>query len=161
MTLFSHPMPSVARSPSEWQLVSALDDQRAYPRVALEIPVAFRNAAGQHCAARLRNLSPDGLQVRCNIVTAQIIHPCGGKIKDEKQPILHATAVLPLTGGAETLSVGVRVLNSSTVNDEPRCVLGFQFLDLRPKPRRIIDTFFTEQLRRFHEATEGDVGHAG
>ncbi len=133
-----------------WQAVSNLDEQRAYPRITIDIPVAFRNASGQHCAAKLRNISPDGLQVRCNLVTAQIIHPRGGKIGDENQPLLQATAVLPLSSGPETLSVGVRLLYTGTLSDAPHCVLGFQFLNLRPKARRIIDTFFAEQMRQYY-----------
>jgi hypothetical protein len=136
-------------APLPWQPGSALEEQRGYPRITLEIPVAFRNSSGQHCAASLRNLSPDGLQVRCNIVTAQMIYP-GGKLQADNAPILQATAVLPLAGGPETLSVGVRLLYFTTADENPNCILGFQFLNLRPKARRIIETFFVEQLRDFY-----------
>ncbi len=133
-----------------WQGSNALDELRNYPRVSIEIPVAFRNSSGQHCAARLCNLSPEGLQVRCNLVTAQMIYPSGGKLSPDNQPILHATAVLPLArGGQETLSAGVRLLYFTVDDVHPNCILGLQFLSLRPKARRIIDSFFAEQLRNF------------
>lgn len=139
-----------AFTPMPWPQAATLDEQRGYPRVALEIPVAFRNGSGQHCAARLRNLSPEGLQVACNIVTAQMIYPAGGKLQPDNQPILQATAVLPLADGPETLSLGVRLLYCSTTAESPNCIMGFQFLDLRPKARRIIDAFFAEQFRQFY-----------
>lgn len=133
-----------------WQLVDKLEEQRRHPRLPLEIPVAFRNSRGQHCAARLTNLSADGLQVRCNAVTAQIIHTEGGRIAGPRRSILQATLALPLGAGAETLSIGARLLYLSTVFAEPRCMLGFQFLEPRPKAKRIIDGFFTERVGDIH-----------
>ncbi len=148
------------QSALHWQRSPALDELRHYPRVAIEIPVAFRNSSGQHCAARLCNLSPEGLQVRCNLVTAQMIYPRGGKLPREKQPILQATAVLPLAGGGqETLSAGVRLLYFTVDEVHPTCILGLQFLSLRPKARRIIDTFFAEQLRNFYVAGTENAGY--
>lgn len=134
--------------PVSWQLVDQFGEQRQHPRLALEIPVAFRNAQGQHCAAKLCNISPDGLQVRCNVVTAQIVHPVGGRIGEANKPILQATLAVPVGSGFETLSLGVRLQYLTILADEPRCVLGFSFLNLRPKARRIVEGFFGEQLRQ-------------
>lgn len=121
-------------------------EQRAAPRVEMLVPVAFRNGVGQHCAARLSNLSVDGLQVRCNIATAQTIHPRGGRLGPDNQPLLHATAVLPLADGPQTLSIGVRLIYCRHDDHARDCVLGFRFLELRPKARRLVETFFTEQF---------------
>ncbi|MCC7122839.1 MAG: PilZ domain-containing protein [Gammaproteobacteria bacterium] len=137
---------SVSADPVSWQLVRRIDEQRQHPRVELEIPVAFRNAHGQHCAARLCNLSADGLQVRCNVATAQIMHPLGGRIGGDSQPILQATLALPLGAGHETLSLGVRLQYLTVVDEEPRCMLGFSFLNLRPKARRIVEAFFNGRI---------------
>ena len=134
-------LPSAA-SGAQWA-----NEQRAWPRIRGEFPVALRNGLGQHCAATLRNLSPDGLQVRCNVQTARIIHPQGDSLVAGEQPLLQATVVLPLSDGPQTLSAGVRLLHLAAA-ETPFCVLGFQFLDLRPRARRIIDAFYAEQLRR-------------
>ena len=132
-----------------WQLVNRSNEQRHNPRVDLEIPVAFRNGQGQHCAARLCNISVDGLQVRCNVVTAQMIHSGGGRIGAANQPILQATLAVPMGVGNETLSLGVRLQYLQVVDDDPRCVLGFSFLNLRPKARRIVENFFSDRLGAF------------
>jgi hypothetical protein len=130
-------------------LSNRFDEQRQHARIDLEIPVAFRNAQGQHCAARLCNVSAEGLQVRCNVSTAQIIHPTGGRIGGANQPILQATLALPLGAGHETLSLGVRLQYLTVVDDDPRCVLGFSFLNLRPKARRIVEHFFQDRRGAF------------
>ena len=123
------------------------NEQRAWPRIRGEFPVALRNGLGQHCAATLQNISPDGLQVRCTVQTARIIHPQFGPLMPGDQPLLQATVVLPLEEGPQTLSAGVRLLHLAAV-ESPFCILGFRFLELRPRARRIIDAFYAEQLRQ-------------
>ncbi len=133
-----------------WHLVNQLEEQRLHPRVVLDIPVAFRNAQGQHCAAKLCNISSDGLQVHCNVVTAQIIHPAGGRLADCNQPILQATLAVPVGTGFEPLSLGVRLQYLTVGAGEARCVLGFSFLNLRPKARRIVAGFLAGRLSEFY-----------
>lgn len=123
------------------------EDQRAYPRISGEIRVAFRNAHGQHCAATLRDLSPEGLQITCNTATAQIIHTTGGRIGGNNQPLVQVTMVLPLSEGQQTLSACARLQHAATLR-AAWCLMGFQFLELRPKARRLIDVFYAEQLHR-------------
>ena len=133
-----------------WQLVEKLDEQRNYPRIALDAQVAFRNSSGQHCAARLLNIAPDGIQIRCNVVTAQILHPGGGKIGPSNAPMVQTAIPIPMEGRTETLSVCSRLAYLTTVPEEPRCVIGLQFLDPRPTAQRIIDQYFADRLREYY-----------
>lgn len=137
-----------------WKLVDKLDEQRRYPRLALNIPVAFRNAAGQHCAAKLVNVAPDGIQIRCNTATAQILHPNGGKISPDNASIVQIAVALPLSSGTATLSACGRLTYLTTVPDDPRCVMGINFLDLRPTAQHIIDQFFDEKLYEHFDGGE-------
>jgi hypothetical protein len=109
MSFTTNACPSGAES-TGWDASHLGHELREHPRIALEIPVAFRNADGQPCAAQLKNLSANGMQVCCNVATAQMIHLRGGRLQAENQPLLHATALLPIATGAETLSIGVRLL---------------------------------------------------
>jgi hypothetical protein len=139
-----------------WQFAGRLDEHRQHPRLALEIPVTFRNALGEHCAAMLSNVSPEGLQVRCDPATARLIHPAGARLEPGRQPILQARLTVPVAGVDEDLSLGVRLVHIGMLPDEPRCALGFSFLALRPRARRIVIGFFGERLR----AGQGDsFGH--
>jgi len=139
-----------------WDLAARLNEHRQYPRFALEIPVTFRNALGEHCAATLSNFSPEGLQVRCGAATVRIIHPEGERLVPGRQPILQASLTVPVAGVAEELTLGVRLVHLGMLADEPGCVLGFSFLSLRPRARRIVLGFVGERLR----AGQGDsFGH--
>ena len=63
---------------------------------------------------------------------------------------------MPVAGIAENLSLGVRLVHIGMLAEEPRRALGFSFLGLRPKARRIVLGFFGERLR----AGQGDsFGH--
>lgn len=143
-----------------WQVVDKLDEQRNYPRIELDIPVSFRNSSGQHCAARLLNIAPDGIQIRCNVATAQILHPSGGKICPRNAPMVQTAIAIPLDGRTETLSVCSKIAYLTTVPDEPRCVIGLQFLDPRPKAQRIIDRYFEQKLHEYYAAEENSGGQA-
>lgn len=139
-----------------WQFAGRLDEHRQHPRLALEIPVTFRNALGEHCGAMLSNFSPEGLQVRCDLATARMIHPPGERLEPGRQPILQASLTVPVAGVDEHLSLGVRLVHVGTLASAPRCTLGFSFLALRPRARRIVIGFFGERLR----AGQGDsFGH--
>ncbi len=153
MTTIARSGPKLDPNQVLWKVIDRLDEQRLHPRLPLRTTVSFRNCHGQHCAGDLQNISPDGLQVRCNVASAQIVHPAGGRLLPDNLPILQASLSLPLASGEETLALGVRLLYLAAVAEEPRCVLGFQFLDLRPKAQRVIGTFFTEQLRALEYMT--------
>ena len=145
--------PEIDKEAVAWKLIDKLDGQRRYPRLELDIPAAFRNASGQHCAAKLVNIAPDGIQIRCNTATAQILHPSGGKISPDNASIVQIAIAIPLSTGAVTLSTCGRLIYLTTVPDDPRCVIGVKFLDLRPKAQQLIDRFFDEKL---YEVFAGD-----
>jgi hypothetical protein len=137
-----------------WQLIEKLDEQRRYPRVELKTEVGFRNASGQHCTARLLNIAPDGIQIRCNVAAAQMLHPCGGKICPDNSPILQTEIRVPIAGAEAMLSVCARLTYLATLPEEPRCVMGLRFLQPRPTAQRILNEFFAAQLREYFAADE-------
>ena len=130
-----------------WQLAGRLGEHRQHPRLALEIPVTFRNALGEHCGAMLSDFSPEGLQVRCDLATVRMIHPAGERLEPGCQPILQASLTVPVGGVDEHLSLGVRLVHIGRPGTSPRWTLGFSFLALRPRARRIVLGFFGERLR--------------
>ncbi len=133
-----------------WQLVEKLDEQRSHPRLALNTRVTFRNANGQLCTAQLMNLSRDGIQIRCNVASAQVLHPGGGKICPTNAPLLRADIPLRVASESATLSVCAQLTYLTTVPEEPRCVLGMHFLELRPTAERLLDRFFSAALAEYY-----------
>ena len=117
-------------------------EQREHERLKLDIVVQFRAGTGQHCAAQLLNIGPEGIQVRCNVATAQVLHPMGGRIRLDNAPIVQTTIAVPHGDGDSTLSVCAQLKYVTTVAESPRCILGLQFIDPRPTAQRIISRLF-------------------
>lgn len=67
---------------------------------------------------------------------------------------------MPLSTGAVTLSTCGRLMYLTTVPDDPRCVNGVKFFDLRPKAQQIIDRFFDEKLYEYFAGDEVGVARA-
>lgn len=136
---------SPAASPWESRACTANDQRRAM-RHELSLPVTFRNSGGQQAAAWVQNATSEGFQIRCNPATAQAIHPLAGRLNDENRPVLQASFILSSSAEPQVLSVGVQLLYRTPHAEEPRCLLGFRFLSLRPKARRLLARFFSDEL---------------
>ena len=127
-------------------------ERRRAPRADYETTVKFRNAIGQHCAARLINISQTGMQVRCNCANAQALHTTGGRICDHNTSLVQIELPLAFDDRPSVLSVGARLAYLSTAPQEPRCILGLEFLDLRPTAERTIRRLL-EHLRIPYDET--------
>lgn len=70
---------------------------------------------------------------------------------------MQTAITIPLREGPEKLSVCSKLTYLTTVRQEPRCILGLQFLEPRPKAQRIIEEFFVLKLREYYVAEEPDI----
>lgn len=134
-------------------VVQKAEEQRAYPRFKLNVTATFRNAAGNRCTGRVVNISPDGLQVKCNPATGQMLHPKGGRICPSNAPVVQVGLQLPVLDETKKLIVGAQLVYATTHECDPYCVLGFRFLELRPTAQRIIDNYFMERMTTYYEPT--------
>ena len=131
--------------------VAQTEEQRAYPRFQLDVSVSFRNAAGNRCRGQVINISPDGLQVRCNFSAGQSLHPKGGKLCADTAPIVQVALHLPVAGESKKVVAGAKLVYATTLDNDPNCVLGFKFLELRPMAQRVLDGYFSERMAAFYE----------
>ena len=129
-----------------WQLVEKLDESRRYPRIPLDIKVALRTDGGAKFSANVINISPDGLQILCTVETARLLHPNGGKIEPKNSPFANVALALPVEDGIRTLAARCQMLYLTTVNAEPRCVVGLRFVKMDLQTERIVNEFFSHQL---------------
>ena len=142
------PRVQIAGKKSElvWQLVEMLDEVRRHPRLPIDLKVALVTDRGTKCSARVINISPDGFQMRCDVESAKKLHPKGGKIDAENGPHVNAALALPIGEAHRTLATRCRLLYLTTVDSEPRCVVGLRFVQLDTQSERIIIGFFADQL---------------
>ena len=132
----------------ELTLAHEATDNRDDARHELDGCVAFRNASGQRCNARLVNLSPTGAQIRCNAANAQILHPRGGRICPTNAPIVQTEIRLPFGDRASTVTICAQLVYLKTLNEAPPCLIGLKFMDLRPTAARLLEQFFAAESVR-------------
>lgn len=129
-----------------WQLVDKLDEQRHYPRVPVAVPLTARNYRGESVATMAMNMSPDGLQLRCDVATAKILHPNGGHVRPQSDAPLTLCLELPAGDGTAALEVSAQLLYLTSVDSAPRCVIGMLFVELAAEARQRITSYVCEQM---------------
>ncbi len=129
-----------------WQLVEKLDEQRQYPRIPIDGGVRIFSADGEEVPVLALNVSPDGLQLRCDIAAARQLHPAGGRVDPMSDVLFKADITLPLAAGAAHLECDCRLLYLTTVDSEPRCVIGMRFVDLNQRAERLLTAFLCDQM---------------
>ena len=138
-----------------WQVVAKLDEQRQHPRVPVKIRAAIRSDDGKKLAADVIDISPDGLQLRCSTETARYLHATARGNGDTPDIRLNLGIKIEIGGSIRTLVMRCRVLYLTTVDSEPKCVMGLAFNKLDAHSERWLNIFFAEQL--VHSAADEAV----
>ncbi|MEM7540917.1 MAG: PilZ domain-containing protein [Pseudomonadota bacterium] len=128
-----------------WQLVEKLDEQRRYPRIPINTKISLSTDDGSKTEAILINVSPDGFQLRCDVEAARSIHPTGGKL-GPNPPFVNAAVVLPLGDEGGRMIVRGQLMYITTVDDEPRFIVGVRFAKMDVSSERVLNRFISDQL---------------
>lgn len=126
-------------------LYAGVEQRRAFPRVRLSIPVRVGLRGGEVACARIYNLSPDGIQLRCDADAARRIHPSGKSITDGSGP--RVLVVLRLKHGSD---VRTHVLPCKVFYVLPETsqeiIIGLEFDSLKSAQRELIDAILSASL---------------
>ena len=104
------------------------EESRKYPRIQLKLPVQLF-VDGCEYNASIFDVSPDGLQVRCNRETAAGINPKGKKINQDDNIIVKAVFSLPIKNESKQISVSCKLYYFVLLSDEKEedIAFGLQF----------------------------------
>ncbi len=109
-------MPVISPDETQTRFEPVHDDRRRMPRIVLRCPGRATTGAGAVVDVTVRDLSPDGLQLRCDRETAQAIHPGGRAIKaGEKAPYVEVAFEVPIRAGAAPVRVLARLVYFSLI----------------------------------------------
>ena len=126
-------------------LYSGLEQRRAFPRIKLRIPVQVGLPGGQVACARIYNLSPDGIQIRCDPNTAQRIHPSGRSVSDGSGPKI--LIALRLKQGADMRTHVLKCRVFYLLPETPQeVIIGLEFEELNAAQRDVIDSLMSASL---------------
>ena len=121
------------------------EEQRDYPRVDLRVPVALSTRERRVIHATTRNISPGGMQIRCDRAAAQRLHPSGSHIAPGKGPPVIVRTKLPVCEGEQPF-VGVARLTYVTPRPPDQIAFGLEFTRVQPSEQDKLDAFFSHVM---------------
>jgi len=126
-------------------LYRKLEDKRGYPRVKLRMPVQIGLRGGQVVCARIYNMSPDGVQVRCEPSAALLINPSGRAVGPEGGPLVQVA--MRLNAGVNLNTFVVRARVSYVLPESPtEVIIGLSFEALSQDQRDAMEAALSASL---------------
>ena len=85
------------------------EETRNYPRIKVNLPIQIHIDDNQIVDANIYDISPDGLQVRCDRGVALAVNPGGKNIKPEDNLIVKTEFELPIGNEKKRISVACKI----------------------------------------------------
>ena len=131
-------------------------DGRKLPRLLLRTPARLAAPSGERLTCVVRDVSPDGLQLRCNRVTAAKINPSGRAIRDDDARIhVEVTFGVPTDDGKVVVTLLGRLSYFSIIAPDV-VAIGLALVGASKPDRDRLQRFFMHALRPRDEPT-GDA----
>ena len=122
------------------------EEKRSYPRIDLRVPVMISTADGGILKGRTRNLSAEGLQLRCDGTTAKILYPPGTQIPQGEGPAIIIRLRLPLGGEKRSFVAGARLAYIAACRPG-EIAFGVRFTQIQPHDKSLLAEFIMESMR--------------
>jgi c-di-GMP-binding flagellar brake protein YcgR len=122
------------------------ENKRRYPRVDVRVPVLITTAAHDVLKARMRNLSAEGMQIRCDAETAKTLHPKGTQIVPGAGAKVMVRFVIEVRGAPMAIAAQAQ-LRYITAKKAGEIAFGLQFLRLNLEAKKHLLEFFMDCMR--------------
>ena len=121
------------------------EERRQYPRIVIDVPVQIQTQNEKSILADAYDISPDGLQIRCERLTARALHPSGRSLSDGNGPQVDVTLYLPFPSGQLPLSARCKLFYVAVC---PRgdIAFGLQFVKFEGSGSRTLSQFIEKSI---------------
>lgn len=126
-------------------LYDMYEEKRDYPRVSVNTLAEIHKKDEYDLNAILHNISPDGVQLRCNRKTAHTIHPSGKFITDKTAPEVTLTFSLPIDGKEKNVIVQSKIYYFSIIATD-MVAFGVKFKKFEKFTERHVDDFIMKSV---------------
>lgn len=132
---------------SQKQPYESYEDRRRFPRIGIGVPAEL-TFQGKSLRGKIHDLSPDGLQVRCNRKTLQAIRPSGKYIHREDAPVLETVFKLDVRGKVTEIHATVRMYYFVLLPGERDFDVAFggQFMEFGDHGEQIVERFISDAI---------------
>ena len=124
------------------------EDRRKYPRLILQIPLKVHIGNGLYALACLHDISPDGMQIRCNKQTEGQIHAIAKIREGREKPSIMVEFKLPNDPTNEAIVVKCRIcyFGPLTAGAKDDVAFGLQFAQFSGTSLKKIKHFFLSEM---------------
>jgi len=122
------------------------EEKRRYPRVDLRVPVMVTTAGHEVLEVRMRNLSAEGLQIRCDPETARKLHPKGTQIVAGTGEEVRVSFEIEVKGMPTPFAAAAQ-LRYITAKSPYEIAFGLKFLRLNLDTKKRLLDFFVDCMR--------------
>lgn len=128
--------------------LSIHDDRRKYPRMKISLPVKVRGHTGKPVKALIYDLSPEGLQIRCDKETANSIHPIDKNIDEGKKPAVVIAFTIPHHKGEREIIIRCKICHFVLLDHESKneVAFGLRFTKFKDNCDKYISQFFVDEM---------------
>jgi hypothetical protein len=126
-------------------LYDMYEEKREYPRVNVNALTVIEKKDEYEINAILHDISPDGVQLRCNRKNAHIIHPSGKFISEKTAPKVLLKFSLPIDGKEKEIIVQSKIYYFSIIEIDV-VAFGAKFIQFEKFSGRHIDDYIMKSV---------------
>lgn len=122
------------------------EEGRRFPRVPVVLPVTVSFGQNQTIQAVTYDISPDGIQIRCNKYVAQSIHRKEERIPENERPIVDVSLNLTIKKAekkfiAKCQAVYMIFLEQAAESEMENAAFGLRFLGFKGRSEKYLNKF--------------------
>ena len=137
--------PSKPKKKRTINLYDMYEEKRDYPRVSVNAVAEIHKEGEYDLNAILHDISPDGVQLRCNRKTAHIIHPTGKFITEKTSPEILLSFSLPIDGRQKDVIVQSKIYYFS-ITEIDTVAFGIKFKKFEKFSGRHVDDYIMKSV---------------
>jgi hypothetical protein len=126
-------------------LYDMYEEKRDYPRVSVNALAVIHKKDEYDLNAIVHDISPDGVQLRCNRKTAHAVHPSGKFITDKTAPEVVLKFSLPIDGKEKEIIVQSKIYYFSIIEIDT-VAFGVKFKKFDKFTERNVDDFIMKSV---------------
>ena len=126
-------------------LYDMYEEKREYPRINVNALAIIEKKEEYEAHAILHDISPDGVQLRCNRKNAHIIHPTGKFISEKTAPEVSLRFSLAIDGKEKDIIVRVKLYYFSIIEMDA-VAFGAKFIQFEKFTGRHVEDFIMKSV---------------
>jgi hypothetical protein len=121
------------------------EEGRRFPRIPVSVPVTVSFGKNQTLEAMIYDISPDGLQIRCNRESAQLLHPRSERIDVKNRPSVETAFTLTIKNKdrkvAAKCHVCYMIFLEEAESEAENAALGLNFTALKGRSGKFVNQY--------------------